>query len=168
MPLQATITQSGTWAKGIVVFFSAMVPLIENKGSIILAAALNLKWYIAYLGTTIGTFLPVPFLLRNSRKKLAGLRRFGPIGATMAHVDAFAKKHAAFLHRRGCMALALIISIPFTGIGSWAGVLLADILKLDPKRAAVAIFAGVVVSGFLTTVGVYGLFLGVRQLLHFW
>ena len=63
-----------------------MVPLIENKGSIILAAALDLKWYIAYLGTSLGTFLPVPFLLRNSRKKLARLRRFGPIASIMAHV----------------------------------------------------------------------------------
>ena len=168
MPLQATITQSGTWIKSIVVFVSAMVPFIENKGSIILAAALDLKWYIAYLSTSIGTFLPVPFLLRNSRKKLARLRRFAPISFIMTHVDDFAKKHAAFLHRRGGVALALIISIPFTGIGSWAGVLLADILKLDPKRAAAAIFTGVVVSGFLTTAGVYGLFLGVRQLLHFW
>ena len=168
MPLQATITQSSTWAKSIAVFFSAMVPLIENKGSIILAAALDLKWYIAYLATSLGSYLPVPFLLRNSRKKLAVLRRFRPVEFVMGHVDAFAKKHAAFLHRHGSMALALIISIPFTGIGSWAGVLLVDILKLDPKRSAAAIFAGVVVSGFLTTVGVYGLFLGIRQLLHFW
>ncbi len=48
----------------------SMLPFIENKGAIILAAALKLKWYLTYLLTCIGSYLPVPLLLRMKKHPL--------------------------------------------------------------------------------------------------
>ena len=83
----------------------------------------------------------------------------------LRRTDEFVQRHRGFFDRRGCLALALIVSIPFTGIGCWAGVLLSDLLGLDRRRSACAILIGIAISGFLTTAATYGLLLGVRQLI---
>lgn len=81
-----------------------MAPFVENKGSILLAAALNVKWYLAYIGTSIGSFLPVPFLLRAGDRGMQRLRRFGPAARVLDQVEAFSRQHEAFLKRHGYLA----------------------------------------------------------------
>ena len=39
---------------------------------------------------------------------------------------------------------------------------------LDKKHSTAAILVGIIVSGFLTTAGAYGLFLGIRSLIRLW
>ncbi len=168
MPVQTALVGAGGAVKSIFVVLSSMAPFVENKGSILLAAALNVKWYLAYIGTSIGSFLPVPFLLRAGDRGMQRLRRFGPAARVLDQVEAFSRQHEAFLKRHGYLALALIISVPFTGIGCWAGVLLSNMLGLDKKHSTAAILAGIIVSGFLTTAGAYGLFLGIRSLIRLW
>lgn len=167
MSLEATVAGSSNLVQDIVVFFSSMLPFIENKGSILLAAALNMKWYISYAETTIGSFLPVPFLIMVGKRGLQRLRSNRIVGKFIVKVDTFAEKHADFLHKHAYLAMTVIISIPFTGIGCWAGALLSNILSLDRKRACGAIFAGVIVSGLITCAGAYGLSMGIRHLLRF-
>ena len=165
MPLQSALIGAGNTIKSVVVLLSSMTPILENKGSILLGAALNLKWYLAYIGSSIGSFLPVPFLLRAGERGLNGIRRSRLGAKALRRTDEFVQRHRGFFDRRGCLALALIVSIPFTGIGCWAGVLLSDLLGLDRRRSACAILIGIAISGFLTTAATYGLLLGVRQLI---
>ena len=168
MPFQAVFAGTGSVAKSVFVVLSSMAPFVENRGSILLAAALDVKWYLAYVGTSIGSFLPVPFLLKAGERGMRQLRRFSPAAKALDQVEAFSRQHEVFLQRHGYLALALIISVPFTGIGSWAGVLLSNMLGLDKKHSTAAILAGIIVSGFFTTAGAYGLFLGVRSLIRLW
>ena len=162
MPLQTAFAGAGNALKSVVVMLSSMTPFLENKGSILLGAALNLKWYFAYIGSSVGSFLPVPFLLRVGEKGLDRIRRSRLGSKVMRKTDDFVQRHRSFFDHRGCVALALIVSIPFTGIGCWAGVLLSDLLGLDRKHSACAILIGIVVSGLLTTIATYGLLLGIR------
>ena len=68
---QASALSSGNvFVRSAAVFVMSMLPFIENKGAIILAAALKLKWYLTYLLTCIGSYLPVPFLLRMKKHPL--------------------------------------------------------------------------------------------------
>ena len=53
MPVQTALVGAGGAVKSIFVVLSSMAPFVENKGSILLAAALNVKWYLAYIGTSI-------------------------------------------------------------------------------------------------------------------
>ena len=165
MPIQNALASAGNAVKSVVVLLSSMTPLLENKGSILLAAALNLKWYLAYIGSSIGSFLPVPFLLRAGERGMNRIRRSRLGAKVLRRADHFVQRHRSFFDHRGCFALALIVSIPFTGIGCWAGVLLSDLLGLDRRRSACAILIGIVISGFITTAATYGLLVGVRQLI---
>ncbi|MEI3132258.1 MAG: hypothetical protein V8S92_08430 [Oscillospiraceae bacterium] len=68
---QASALSSGNvFVRSAAVFVMSMLPFIENKGAIILAAALKLKWYLTYLLTCIGSYLPVPLLLRMKKHPL--------------------------------------------------------------------------------------------------
>ena len=60
----------------------------------------------------------------------------------------------------------MMISIPFTGVGVSAACVTAKLLDLEYDHALMAVFAGVLISGFLTTAGVYGMLTGVRTLLE--
>ena len=52
---QASALSSGNvFVRSAAVFVMSMLPFIENKGAILLAAALRLKWYVSYLLTCIG------------------------------------------------------------------------------------------------------------------
>lgn len=168
MPVQTALVGAGGAVKSIFVVLSSMAPFVENKGSILLAAALNVKWYLAYIGTSIGSFLPVPFLLRAGDRGMQRLRRFGPAARVLDQVEAFSRQHEAFLKRHGYLALALIISVPFTGIGLLG-------------RGAALQYAGPGQKAFHRRHpgrhhclrlshhrGAYGLFLGIRSLIRLW
>ena len=53
------------------VFFCAMVPLIELRGSVIIGAGMGMPWYANLVLSVIGNMLPVPFILLFIRKILA-------------------------------------------------------------------------------------------------
>lgn len=82
---QASALSSGNvFVRSAAVFVMSMLPFIENKGAIILAAALKLKWYLTYLLTCIGSYLPVPFLLRMKKHPLRAEGNQPPAAAKCA------------------------------------------------------------------------------------
>ena len=116
---QASALSSGNvLVRSAAVFVMSMLPFIENKGAIILAAALKLKWYLTYLLTCIGSYLPVPFLLRMKKHPL-GQKETSPRLLRNAHQAL--EKHEAQLKKYGPPALFVCVCIPFTGVGCWIG-----------------------------------------------
>lgn len=149
---------SGMLARILSVILTSALPFVENKGAILFAAALKMKWYFAYALTCIGSFAPVPFLLKLWR---SGAQ---PRGRLVTAVKRALDQHGEILHKYGPWALFLLVSIPLTGIGCWIGSILADLCNMDRKRSAVAIACGTLVSGLIMTLGVYGLIGGIRYL----
>lgn len=160
MAVETVLGNISNAAKGLVILFSSMAPFVENKGSILLAAALHLKWYLAYFASSIGSFLPIPFLLHSGDKgkKRLESNRVGKKFTSSA--DRFINSHRRFFDRYGCFALLLIVSVPFTGVGCWLAAFLSKVMGLDRRQSAAAIFLGIVISGLLTTAATYGLFWG--------
>ena len=161
---QASALSSGNvFVRSAAVFVMSMLPFIENKGAIILAAALKLKWYLTYLLTCIGSYLPVPFLLRMKKHAL-GQKETSP--RLLRNTHQALEKHEAQLKKYGPPALFVCVCIPFTGVGCWIGSMLARLTDMDERRAGLAIFGGTLVSGVLTILGVYGLVGGLQYLLR--
>ena len=151
---QASALSSGNvFVRSAAVFVMSMLPFIENKG----------KWYLTYLLTCIGSYLPVPFLLRMKKHPL-GQKETSPRLLRNAHQAL--EKHEAQLKKYGPPALFVCVCIPFTGVGCWIGSMLARLTDMDERRAGLAIFGGTLVSGVLTILGVYGLVGGLQYLLR--
>ena len=159
----AALSLEGLLAQCLAVFFTSLLPFVENKGAIILAAALKMKWYLAYALTTIGAYLPVPLLFRM-KKHPFGEKATPPKLLNKAHQAL--EKHEGKLKKYGPPALFVCVCIPFTGVGCWIGSILAKLTDMDERRAELAILGGTLVSGLITVLGVYGLIGGLQYLLR--
>ena len=159
----AALSSGNLFVRSLAVFISSLLPFIENKGAIILAAALKLKWYLSYLLTCIGSYLPVPLLLRMKKHPL-GKQETSPKLLQKAH-QALEKHDWPAQKIRPLPALFVAVCIPLTGVGCWIGSMLARLTDMDEKRAGLAILGGTLVSGLITILGVYGLIGGIQYLL---
>ena len=159
----AAIESGNLLVRSLAVFFSSLLPFIENKGAILLAAGLRLKWYVSYLLTCVGSYLPVPFLLKMKKHPL-GAKQTSPKLLRKAHTAL--ERHEGQLKKYGPPALFVCVCIPFTGVGCWIGSMLARLTEMDEKKAGLAILGGTLVSGLVTVLGVYGLIGGLQYLLR--
>ena len=143
--------------KILIVFLISMVPLVELRGAIPIAVAMNLglpEWLVLIVAI-IGNILPVPFIYFFARKVLewGSKKKWEPF-----------KKFCNFCIKKGekagekllekakagvYFALFLFVAIPIPGTGAWTGTLAASILKLDFKKAVISISAGVLVAGLI-------------------
>ena len=116
MALPAYISNVLAQSRLFQVFGAAVLPFIENKGAIVLAASLKLKWYAAFLASTLGAYLPVPFLLRVKASTLR--RRLSDASALCRpSVRKAGQRCRRALARYGHWGIFLVLSIPFTGVG---------------------------------------------------
>lgn len=157
-----SIPWGGSFLRALEVFVASALPFIENKGAILFAAALRLKWYAAYLLSVAGSYIPVPFLLRLELPKNPPKNSLAALALERA--KAIRRKYLPFFQKYGCWALFALISIPFTGFGCWLGALLANAAGFNQKRSALAIFLGLAISSLITTLTAYGILVGVSLL----
>ena len=159
----AAIESGNLLVRSLAVLVSSMLPFIENKGAMLLGAGLKLKWYLSYALTSLGSYSPVPLLLKM-KKHMPGAKATQSKLLRKAH--AVLERHEGTIRKYGPPALFLCVCIPFTGVGCWLGAMLARLTDMDEKKAALAIFCGTLVSGLITMLGVYGLVGGLQYLLR--
>ena len=152
--------------KILIVFLISMVPLIELRGAIPVAVWMNLdlpKWLILIIAT-IGNILPVPFIYFFAQKVLmwGSKREWKPFKKFCNFcLKKGAKAGDKLLEKTGYgiyFALYLFVAIPIPGTGAWTGTLAASILKLDFKKAIIAIIAGVLTAGIIMLLVSLGVF----------
>lgn len=148
------------------IFFISMAPLIELRGAIPVAAALDMPWIESFIVSVIGNMIPVPFILLFIRKILAFMKTkksLAPIANWI--LDRAAKRTDNVLKYEG-LGLFLFVAIPLPGTGAWTGALVAALLDMRFKYALPSIFFGVVCAGFIMSGISYG-FLGFLDFLMF-
>jgi uncharacterized membrane protein len=145
----------------LIVFFVSMVPLIELRGAIPIAAVMGLTDTLPHVVLTfvvaiVGNMLPVPIIYLFARKVLVW-------GSTWKHGSGIFKwilrkgeKAGKKLTKNGSngtfIALMLFVGIPLPGTGAWTGTLAASILDLDFKKSILAVILGVLLAGIIMTV----------------
>ena len=150
---------------GILIYIAAMLPMIAARGAIVMAAALGVSWPAAYILASAGASTAAALVLRIDRDTLEKLRRFRVFDDIFATVDRHIEKHRDKIGKRGIRTLFMLVAVPFSGVGVIVACLIAKLLDLEYRSAAIGISAGVFVNCFFTTAAVYGLLTGVRTLL---
>ena len=135
-----------------------MVPIVELRGALILAAYYNaihpefsMLW--AYISCVIGNMIPVPFIyifLRwilewGSDKKLIGK----PFSWVLEKGERAGKKLEEKAGNGLFFALLLFVGIPLPGTGAWTGTLGASILDMKFKESVTAVMLGVALAGVI-------------------
>lgn len=140
------------------IFFISMVPLVELRGSILMAVGLGLDYWTSLAICVLGNMLPVPLIYFFARKLLLW-------GANRKYIGRFfrfclnkgekaGEKLISKTGRGGLfVALMLFVGIPVPGTGAWTGTLAASFLDMGIKSTAIAVSLGVIMAGIIMGIG---------------
>ena len=144
------------WGRALYLLMISMLPVVELRGSIPVAALLDVPWPEAYALCVLGNMVPVPFLILFGRQAFAFLRR-GILKRPVRWVeDRMGEKSKTVLRYRA-LGLLLLVAIPLPGTGAWTGSLVAAILNMRIKHAFWVILARVMIAGIVMTILSYTL-----------
>ena len=149
--------------KYLLIFLVSMVPLIELRGSIVMAVGMELDYMTALAVSVVGNMLPVPLIYFFARKVLLWGAHRKYIGKffrfCLEKGEKAGKRLTATAGRGGLfVALMLFVGIPLPGTGAWTGTLAASFLNMGIKSTASAVSLGVVMAGVLMGIASTGVF----------
>ena len=140
--------------KYLLIFLVSMVPLIELRGSIVMAVGMDLDFFTALTVSVIGNMLPVPVIYFFARKVLEWgkdkryIGKFFTYCLDKGHRGGEKLKRAA--GKNGLfIALMLFVGIPLPGTGAWTGTLGASFLNMGIKNTTLAVCLGVIIAGII-------------------
>ena len=144
--------------KYLMIFLVSMVPLIELRGSMVMAVGMDLNYLAALVVSVIGNMLPVPFIYFFARKVLlwgADKKHIGKIFRFFLEKGERAGQKLTAAAGRGGLfvALMLFVGIPLPGTGAWTGTLGASFLNMGIKSTALSVSLGVVIAGIIMLLG---------------
>ena len=142
----------------------SMLPLVELRGSIPIAAGMGMPIVPSLIIAMIGNLVPMPFVFAfahdfltiGSRSKIRIIRKICRF--CLKKGEQGGKK----LQKNGDLsiyiALFLFVGIPLPGTGAWTGTLAASFLELDFKKTMIAIGCGVLLAGTIMLALSFGVF----------
>ena len=144
--------------KYILIFLISMVPLIELRGAIPTAVAMDLNYWQSMLVCVIGNMLPVPIIYLFARKVLIWGADKKFIGKFFTYCltkgERGGQKLVDKTGRGGLfLALLLFVGIPLPGTGAWTGTLAASFLNMGFRSTCLAVSLGVILAGIIMGIG---------------
>ena len=141
----------------LIVFAVSLLPIIELRGSIPIAASMDITFLQALPFAVIGNLLPVPFIILFFKYFLKLFRNVPVIGKIFVKVHNKAVEKADKIKSYAFWGLYIFVAIPLPGTGAWTGAVIASILEMDNKKSFLAIALGVITSGLIMGFISYGL-----------
>lgn len=149
------------WAAHIIlpdwlsVFLVSMIPLVEERGGLILARMLNMPLWSGVFWCVAGNIVPIPFILLGIKKVLHWLsdHHFSKLAEW---VENKAEKNRPKIEKYGFWGLAIFVGIPLPGTGAWTGSLVASVFDMDMKKASLSILIGIFIAAVIMTIVSYG------------
>lgn len=144
--------------KELCVFFCSMLPIIELRGAIPMAAAFGLPWWQAYIISVLGNLLPVPFilLLINAVIKWMASSKVKFFNKIANFLLERVEKKRDKIEKYSFWGLCLFIAVPLPVTGAWTGSLVAAVIGMKPWKAFLSALLGVIIAGVVVTLIVYG------------
>ena len=140
----------------LVLFFMSLLPVSELRGSIIYAAAQDLPFLPSYIIAVIGNFLPVCLLILFSKQLLNYLSSLPKVGEFFKRYLRRANEKALNIGHYELLGLLLFVAVPLPMTGAWTGSVIAAILQLRLRPAALTILCGICISGIVMGIVSYG------------
>ncbi len=142
-------------SKELAVFIVSMVPLVEERGGLLLASMLGIPMWRAIFFCVLGNILPIPFILLFI-KKIFHWMADHHMSKIVVKMEEKAAKNKPKIDRYGQLGLILFVGIPLPGTGAWTGALVASLFDMDLKRASLSILLGIFLAAVIMTIVSYG------------
>lgn len=135
----------------------SMIPLLELRGSILVAGLLNLPLIQTYISAIIGNMIPIPFILMFIQAIFNWMKKTKHLSSLPEKIESKALKKSEQIQKYGYLGLFLFVAIPLPGTGAWTGSLLAVLFGLSRKKSLLFILFGVMTAGLVMTLVSYGI-----------
>jgi uncharacterized membrane protein len=145
------------FGKEIIVFVISLLPILELRGGLLAAGALNLSPFIAYPIAIIANLLPIPFILMFLTPIFNWMKKTKLFKGIVEKLEKKAEKNKGKFEKGEFVALVLFVGIPLPGTGAWTGALIASVLGMNKKKAMLAITVGVIMASIIMMILSYGL-----------
>lgn len=152
------VHMAGVVSPQIFVLLVSVLPLIELRGGIVVARLLRLSLGEALIFSLIGNVLPIPFILLFINKIFDWLRPTKHLGKVVRKLESRAMNKSDNIAKAEFWGLVAFVGIPLPGTGGWTGALIASLLKIDRKKAFLAILLGIAVAATIMSLISYGVF----------
>lgn len=136
----------------------SMLPVVELRGGIPLARLLRLPLYQAIFFSVLGNIIPIPFILLFIGKIFDWLRPTKHLGRLITKLENRAMDKSDSIRKAEFWGLVAFVGIPLPGTGGWTGSLIAALLKIDLKKASLAILLGIAIAATIMGFISYGIF----------
>ena len=139
--------------KYLIIFLISMVPIVELRGALPVAAGYGLPMVPSYIICVIGNMLPVPVIFFFARKVLLWGADKKYIGKFFTWCIEKGERGGEKLKQKAgrglYVALLIFVGIPLPGTGAWTGTLAASFLDMDFKKSVIACMGGVLLAGVI-------------------
>lgn len=142
----------------LIPFLVSLFPVLEIRGGMIAARALNIEFIQAFVICYLGNMIPIPFILLFIRKIFALMRKISFFGKIVDKLEERADKKKDTIVKYQEWGLLLFVAIPLPGTGGWTGALIAALMDLRMKKCLPIIALGVFVAGLIMSLITYGIF----------
>lgn len=143
--------------KEVFIFLVSMIPIIELRGGLIIAALLKINIVKATIISILGNLLPIPFILLLIKHIFNFMKKHNILKGLVEKLEARATNKSSGVEKGEFWFLLLFVGIPLPGTGAWTGSLIASLLEFDIKKAMVAIFVGLILATCIMDFISYGL-----------
>jgi uncharacterized membrane protein len=138
----------------LIIFLVSLLPLVELRGSIVMAVDMGLEYWTALAVSVIGNMLPVPFIYFFARKVLHWGSDKKYIGKFFRFcLEKGEKAGQSITAKAGkgglFVAMVLFVGIPIPGTGAWTGTLGASFLDMGFKNTVLSVSLGVILAGII-------------------
>ncbi len=142
----------------MIVLVVSMLPVVELRGGIPVARILELPLGEALVFSLIGNLIPIPFILFFIDRVFNWLRPTRLFGGLVTKLETRAMNKSDSISKAEFWGLVAFVGIPLPGTGGWTGALIASLLKIDKKKAMLAILLGVAIAATIMSLISYGVF----------
>ena len=137
------------------IFLVSMIPILELRGGLIVAALLGIGMWKAIPICIIGNLIPVPFILLLIQQIFAALKKTKVFRPIVEKLENRAMAKSDRIRRGEFVGLMLFVGIPLPGTGAWTGSLIASMLKIELKKTVPAILLGLVLATIIMCIICY-------------
>jgi len=141
----------------LVCFVISMVPIIELRGGLIVAAIKGLPLWKAVAICIAGNLVPIPFILLLIKKIFALMKKTKLFRPLVEKLEAKSMGKSDKIKRYEFLGLVLFVGIPLPGTGGWTGALIASLLDIKLKKAFPAICLGLIMATIIMCFISYGI-----------
>lgn len=145
------------FANYVYVLIISMLPIIELRGALPVAFALDMPFLPSFIVSVAGNLIPVPFILWLITPVCNRLKKTKMFAWLPAFLERKVEKNKEKVTKYANWGLFIFVAIPLPGTGAWTGALIASFLDFKFRDAFLAITGGVVTAGIIMSIVSYGL-----------